>query len=590
MYLKKLSIKNIGPFEELTVDLPFKKDGKPKPIIFIGKNGSGKSILLGQIFHHLIEIFPDIRCESPNYSFPFKDANCFSLKKGKQWGWMKCDFDIENVSISKLSKLGKLPPEELTKLQLPDEYNTEDYRSFSQSVIDKVKLSNLFYQHTILYFPPTRYNVPHWTAKMSHHRKDSNKYRKEDQAIVEFNRIYDLESWYVNEFVKELNSEKYNSINDHYFKINQNLFGIDEFQFKPYDIFISEQSTSIKALALELGGNPYFFNELSSGQISFFLFWEIVRNFWYLHKINIPSANFYKGIVLIDEIDLHLHTRLQELLPYSIGLFPQIQFIITTHSPMFLASMEKSRYTEGNYVFEDGFEVYELPEGRKIKNLRKEYSEFKELEESIRVSSKLKDINHKISSSTANLILLVEGRSDKIILENAFEKLNFEKRTEIEIISCEGASIIEAFFNQKDWLKKKRDMVICGMFDFDEAFLHWDRMLENWSLLDNLIKSHESKKGYVFLVPVPKHRKSYASKDLGTKSILSIELLFKDEQLIENGNLKEEIIAGTDFTRKIFGTKNKISFANRTKFFSTEAFEEFNNIVEFLIRVIGHSQ
>ena len=43
------------------------------------------------------------------------------------------------------------------------------------------------------------------------------------------------------------------------------------------------------------------------------------------------------GIVVIDEIELHLHTKLQkEVLPRLIQLFPKVQFIITTHAPLFL--------------------------------------------------------------------------------------------------------------------------------------------------------------------------------------------------------------------------------------------------------------
>ena len=35
MYLKNIVLKNIGPIEELSVELPFKENGDPKPIIFV---------------------------------------------------------------------------------------------------------------------------------------------------------------------------------------------------------------------------------------------------------------------------------------------------------------------------------------------------------------------------------------------------------------------------------------------------------------------------------------------------------------------------------------------------------------------------
>lgn len=46
------------------------------------------------------------------------------------------------------------------------------------------------------------------------------------------------------------------------------------------------------------------------------------------------------GIVLIDEIEAHLHLRLQEgVLPFLTRLFPKIQFIVATHSPAVIASI-----------------------------------------------------------------------------------------------------------------------------------------------------------------------------------------------------------------------------------------------------------
>ena len=46
------------------------------------------------------------------------------------------------------------------------------------------------------------------------------------------------------------------------------------------------------------------------------------------------------GIVLIDEVETHLHLELQRLvMPILTSLFPRIQFIVTTHSPFVLSSI-----------------------------------------------------------------------------------------------------------------------------------------------------------------------------------------------------------------------------------------------------------
>jgi len=58
------------------------------------------------------------------------------------------------------------------------------------------------------------------------------------------------------------------------------------------------------------------------------------------HLDNAPKET--KGIVLVDEVDLHLHPRWQQMvLPSLHKAFPQIQFIVTTHSPQVLTTVSK---------------------------------------------------------------------------------------------------------------------------------------------------------------------------------------------------------------------------------------------------------
>ncbi|HEY2291815.1 MAG TPA: AAA family ATPase [Thermoanaerobaculia bacterium] len=49
-----------------------------------------------------------------------------------------------------------------------------------------------------------------------------------------------------------------------------------------------------------------------------------------------------EGIVLLDEIDLHLHPTWQrQIVPVLRGVFPRLQFIVNTHSPLVLAGFER---------------------------------------------------------------------------------------------------------------------------------------------------------------------------------------------------------------------------------------------------------
>ena len=61
-----------------------------------------------------------------------------------------------------------------------------------------------------------------------------------------------------------------------------------------------------------------------------------------------------KGIVLIDEIELHLHPEWQKsILPRLLQAFPNVQFIVTTHSSLVLAQLNSLLYrgTEETSVF-----------------------------------------------------------------------------------------------------------------------------------------------------------------------------------------------------------------------------------------------
>lgn len=53
------------------------------------------------------------------------------------------------------------------------------------------------------------------------------------------------------------------------------------------------------------------------------------------------------GVVLIDEVDLHLHPEWQrDFLPKLVDAFPNIQFVVTTHSPFIIQSLDKGKLVD----------------------------------------------------------------------------------------------------------------------------------------------------------------------------------------------------------------------------------------------------
>jgi predicted ATP-binding protein involved in virulence len=69
------------------------------------------------------------------------------------------------------------------------------------------------------------------------------------------------------------------------------------------------------------------------------------------------DAQYSRAIVLIDEVELHLHPRWQRsILPWMLGAFPNCQFVVTTHSPQVIGGVEASHIrvlqyeTSGNQI------------------------------------------------------------------------------------------------------------------------------------------------------------------------------------------------------------------------------------------------
>lgn len=88
------------------------------------------------------------------------------------------------------------------------------------------------------------------------------------------------------------------------------------------------------------------FEHLSDGQRTILgLFCDIARRAAILNPHFEGEANEKtNGVVLIDELDLHLHPKWQmNIIENLRKTFPNIQFICTTHSPILLRSIEKEK-------------------------------------------------------------------------------------------------------------------------------------------------------------------------------------------------------------------------------------------------------
>jgi len=73
------------------------------------------------------------------------------------------------------------------------------------------------------------------------------------------------------------------------------------------------------------------------------------------------AADETRGVIMIDEVDMHLHPQWQqEVLGSLMKAFPALQFVVTTHSPQVLTTVA----SESIRIFKDG-KLYAAPKGSK---------------------------------------------------------------------------------------------------------------------------------------------------------------------------------------------------------------------------------
>lgn len=93
------------------------------------------------------------------------------------------------------------------------------------------------------------------------------------------------------------------------------------------------------------GRNPYSLDELSDGYSAIIgivadLILRMDRNWLLKGELSEYDA---EGVVLIDELETHLHVELQrKILPFLTEFFPRIQFVVTTHSAYILNSISNA--------------------------------------------------------------------------------------------------------------------------------------------------------------------------------------------------------------------------------------------------------
>jgi len=460
MYLNSMMVENMGPIQRFVLHSSFTEKGHPKPIVLVGKNGSGKSIALSNIVDALHELgqqsFNDVVVPmgvgghkyykvameaqvklGQDSLFGYTAFRCLKQNQKLEYFYHRGVFDRDSIL------------DNLQKCHLDiDSIGDKICRNDKIVTKDKELVRNEFESSVICYFPAYRYAIPDWEGEDYAQKRIRNPLRRTfngelDRPIIVDNARIATPQWVEDVLIDSKSEIVFSPSGGLQAGSNVGelrLLNIAKENVERILSAILETSVVLKLKYRSEGGNRLAictkgtsnsvtpsFDALSTGQtILADMFLTILR---YADKININKSirleDIY-GVIVVDEIDAHLHADLQhKTLPKLLTLFPNIQFIVTAHSPLFVLGMEKEYGAKG-------FDLYELPGGGKIE--AEDYHEFltayenisqsrtarKDLE--LAVDKAIKDVIQEMGLPS-EILIVTEGATDWMHMEHAWEIL-----------------------------------------------------------------------------------------------------------------------------------------------------------------------
>lgn len=485
MYLHEIFLQNTGPISKCHVKLPFDDGGNPLPIVIVGPNGSGKSIFLS----YIVDALTEFRKKAFSDAVPtFRIINQHAIRSGEQFSLSLLRFVTTDVEISYCEKVGAFDPS-----NYPSDFksrfdsvweclNGDDDKNVS---IDRDRVRSDIEENAHAFFPARRYENPDWLSNVRLEAgltsaMTSSNWRLDKPLVLETCASENI-SWLLDVFLdssinpelaqevpnllnpdvqlSDSNSPKILDLRDRYILrvSRQNIESLLQtiLQDESIEFLLNLRDAVPSRLAIQLSNDHRIPNlqSLSEGQSQLLhLFTTIIR---YGESADIHMSTRLSeitGLVVIDEIDIHLHATLQhDIVPQLIKLFPKVQFIVSSHSPLFLLGMEET--------FEaDGFAIIELPEGISISSER--FTEFGNAFEYYQdTESFKKEIERRFADETKPLVL-TEGPLDVRYIQHALELLEEDElinSLDIEFVGIEDDNG-ETRFSGDTWLNHFRNI------------------------------------------------------------------------------------------------------------------------------------
>lgn len=340
---------------------------------------------------------------------------------------------------------------------------------------------------------------------------------------------------------------------------------------------------------------PSIFN-ISAGEACIItLFGEV------LHQVDVLGKySNISGIVIIDEVDKHLHIRLQkEILPRLFDLFPNIQFILSSHSPfvsMGLANHLPLRSKIIDLSSGEGIEISprENPLYEEVYQMMlSENEQYKKMYESLKSSHK--EYKLLVEDSYAQIYKIAWMKLKGIDFDKDNLDVVFDNNADFEIISGNDCSGIAGLLNAKS-TEIYKDMKVIGLFDYDkegsEKFYQLKEGFNKKDILGSLSSgfyktkttASDDTKIFALMLPVPERLHSLISRSQNGEdkiwagdgmfaNYVEIETLLPVSYLQTSEGYELNNICGTDYYKA--KDKNKKSLWKNLILQDKEVFSDF---------------
>lgn len=319
IFIKEINISKLRHLENIDIIL---SENIKRNLIITGKNGVGKTTVLKAIKQYLKSI------EEKNYTnitVGYKNSIKYHEKRIE-----KIDNNI-NINPNNLIERQQINDTIMSLKNSISKY--ED--GLSLKINDDLNISNKYDEGELI--------LAYFDAK-----RDSKVIIPKSVPTVELEKKYSIDADIDKKFLDYLvylKTQQSFARNEDDMEIVEDIGKwFDKFENSLKDLF-DDNSIKLKFDYRKLnfkihqdGREDFGLNELSDG---FSAVLDIVMNLILrMEKTREGLAYNKEGIVLIDEVETHLHIELQKkIMPFLTSFFPNIQFIVTTHSPFVINSI-----------------------------------------------------------------------------------------------------------------------------------------------------------------------------------------------------------------------------------------------------------